>query len=143
LTLRENCNENICAYTFPVLVDGVACQSTAITDNKFQIPVIGGFAQTLQFFNPSISQPFQHMGIPGNLQERRGFFVCGKAEPFEHRHAEVTSLGKILQDGLRASGIATGVKDHGGVNPKVKRSGIGPGNGRHLLTRVAAGIPIK
>ena len=32
-------------------------------------------------FNPSISQPFQHMGIPGDLQERRGFFVRGKAEP--------------------------------------------------------------
>src|ERR1051326_8878391 len=83
------------------------------------------------------------MRIAGHLHAGRSFFVRGKAQPLEHWHAEVTLLGKIAQDGLRSSGITTGVKDYGGIDPKAKRSSIRPGNGRHLLARIAAGIAIK
>jgi hypothetical protein len=77
---------------FLLLSMGLLAQSTAITDNKFQIPVIGGFAQTLQFFNPSTSQPFQHMGIPGNLQDRRSFLSANPMLARKPAMLEVSGL---------------------------------------------------
>src|ERR1041385_1042504 len=83
------------------------------------------------------------MRIRRKIKEHRILSAHGKAKPLEHWNAEVTSLRKVQQDGLRTSGIAVGMKDHGGVNPKVKRSSIGPCDGRHFLSRIAASAPIK
>lgn len=76
--------------------------------------------------------------------QRSGFFPAGSQPvPFEQRHAQISALRKVLDDGWRRATIAIGVKYDRQIDSNIERGSVRPRDGGHLLTGIATGRLVK
>src|SRR3569832_1077561 len=87
----------------------------------------------------SLAQPAQHVGE--HLGARRGRALTGMrhAIEFEHRLAVDAAVAIILDQRCAVAAIAGFMQDEVRIDADVQRGGVGPRDGRHFLTALAAG----